>query len=139
MVERLLTPEELRVGKSSLYSKQPFTTLKTHRDFDMVYKKGRRFHSDGFILFFLPGTSYKVGFTASKKIGNAVHRNRCKRVLRSIFYSLFQQDGALAKGTYVFVAKIGLLHSNFQALLKAFNYHIKGIKKFVNTKKNSSY
>jgi ribonuclease P protein component len=44
----------------------------------------------------------KIGFTATKKIGNAVVRNRCKRRLRSLFvmYSPSLQDGY-----YVFVAK----------------------------------
>jgi ribonuclease P protein component len=44
----------------------------------------------------------KIGFTATKKIGNAVVRNRSKRRLRSLFvaYSPSLQDGY-----YVFVAK----------------------------------
>ena len=55
------------------------------------------------MLFFLPANNVKkVGFTATKKIGNAVKRNRAKRRLRSLFvtYSPFLQDGS-----YIFVAK----------------------------------
>lgn len=55
------------------------------------------------VLFSLPKkTIHKVGFTATKKIGNAVKRNRAKRKLRALFckYSNFLQDG-----TYIFVAK----------------------------------
>ncbi len=55
------------------------------------------------VLFSLPKqTIHKVGFTATKKIGNAVKRNRAKRRLRALFceYSASLQDG-----TYIFVAK----------------------------------
>lgn len=55
------------------------------------------------MLFFLPQNGiHKVGFTATKKIGNAVKRNRAKRRLRALFceYSNNLQDG-----TYIFVAK----------------------------------
>ena len=38
------------------------------------------------VLFFLPANKiHKVGFTATKKIGNAVKRNRAKRRLRALF------------------------------------------------------
>ncbi len=46
--------------------------------------------------------THKVGFTATKKIGNAVKRNRAKRRLRALFYKYSQK---LKDGTYIFVAK----------------------------------
>ncbi len=58
------------------------------------------------MLFFLPQNEvHRVGFTATKKIGNAVVRNRAKRRLRALFceYSKNLQDG-----TYIFVAKQSL-------------------------------
>ena len=67
------------------------------------------------VLFFLPqnGTK-KVGFTATKKIGNAVIRNRAKRKLRALFC---QYSKNLKDGTYIFVAKQSLVttpHANFE-------------------------
>jgi len=44
----------------------------------------------------------KIGFTATKKIGNAVVRNRSKRRLRSLFV---EYSPSLQDGYYVFVAK----------------------------------
>ncbi len=55
------------------------------------------------VLFSLPKkTIHKVGFTATKKIGNAVKRNRAKRKLRALFC---KYSNSLQDGTYIFVAK----------------------------------
>jgi len=67
------------------------------------------------VLFFLPNQSIqKVGFTATKKIGNAVKRNRAKRRLRALF---LKHSTHLKNGTYIFVAKQSIIeipHSNLE-------------------------
>ena len=55
----------------------------------------------------------QIGFTASKKIGNAVKRNFAKRRLRAIFTEL---SSNLTDGTYVFVAKKDILDIEFLKL-----------------------
>ncbi len=55
------------------------------------------------VLFYLPNQHInKIGFTATKKIGNAVKRNRAKRRLRAMFC---EYASTLKNGTYIFVAK----------------------------------
>ncbi|MGG5818146.1 ribonuclease P protein component [Falsiroseomonas sp. HW251] len=58
--------------------------LKQRRDFQRVAGKGQRAARPGLVLQALPvpGQHLRVGFTATKKIGNAVVRNRTKRRLR---------------------------------------------------------
>jgi len=58
--------------------------LKLRRDFQRVAGKGARAARPGLVLQALeaPGQGLRVGFTATKKIGNAVVRNRTKRRLR---------------------------------------------------------
>ncbi len=58
--------------------------LKQRRDFQRVAGKGRRAARPGLVLQALPGPwqALRVGFTATKKMGNAVVRNRTKRRLR---------------------------------------------------------
>jgi ribonuclease P protein component len=58
--------------------------LKQRRDFQRVAGKGQRAARPGLVLQALPvaGTELRIGFTATKKIGNAVVRNRTKRRLR---------------------------------------------------------
>lgn len=74
------------------------------------------------VLFSLPQkTIHKVGFTATKKIGNAVKRNRAKRKLRALFC---KYSNSLQDGTYIFVAKQSIneiphkqLESDFKKIL----------------------
>lgn len=78
------------------------------------------------MLFFLPANEiHKVGFTATKKIGNAVKRNRAKRRLRALFREF---SPSLKDGTYIFVAKQAIneaahqqLKNDFQKILKRLN------------------
>ena len=50
-------------------------------------KKGQKIHTGFFIVVVLEGKTQnnRIGITASKKIGNAVKRNRIKRLIRESF------------------------------------------------------
>ena len=66
-------------------------------DFQRVYNKGRSYANRYMVLYVSPrdDDSSKVGFAAGKKLGNAVVRNRVKRILRES-YRLNQRE--LKKG-----------------------------------------
>jgi ribonuclease P protein component len=57
----------------------------------------------------------RLGFTASKKIGNAVVRNRAKRRLRAAAYALLPLSGRTGHD-YVLIARAGILVRDFAAL-----------------------
>lgn len=61
-------------------------TLKTNRDFERVFKKGRSAaHRDLVVLGYKRRPSrFRVGFCISRKTGKAVQRNRLRRRLREI-------------------------------------------------------
>ena len=62
--------------------------LSGSQDFQKVYRHGTRHDGDSLTAFVLPNelSHHRLGVTASRKaIGNAVQRNRAKRLLRETF------------------------------------------------------
>lgn len=75
----------------------PLTTLRQRADF-LRAARGKRAHSDGFVLqaYRRPdgeAEGIRVGFTCSKKVGNAVARNRAKRRLREVARLILPEHG----------------------------------------------
>lgn len=92
--------------------------MKTSKEFDSVYKNATKtWHTPYFVLFYKSSKEYKVGFVASKKLGNAVHRNRAKRLLRAHF---IENIVCIRSGHFVLVAKPALLDKDFQEIKKAY-------------------
>lgn len=62
----------------------PIQRLKRRAEFLRAAKSGKRAARPGLVLQALPsgGAGLRVGFTVTKKVGNAVQRNRAKRRLR---------------------------------------------------------
>ena len=83
-----------------------------------MYKHATKtWHTPYFVLFFKKNSTYKAGFVASKKIGNAVHRNRAKRLLRAHF---IESIDLLSEGSYVLVAKPALIEESYLITHKAY-------------------
>lgn len=55
--------------------------------FDKVYRYGKSAANHQFVLYYMPQPrqpSFRLGVSVSKKIGNAVTRNRIRRMLKEI-------------------------------------------------------
>ena len=67
--------------------------LKKKKDFQAVYSRGKSYANRFLVLYVFRshGLQRKVGFAAGKKLGNAVRRNRVKRLLRES-YRLHQDE-----------------------------------------------
>ncbi|WP_026568921.1 MULTISPECIES: ribonuclease P protein component [Sediminibacillus] len=68
--------------------------LKKNEEFQLVFKKGKSFANRQLVIYYLAKTGqehYRIGLSVSKKIGNAVVRNRIKRYLRQAFLELDEQ------------------------------------------------
>ncbi len=61
--------------------------LRQKKDFQRVYRCGRSYANRYLVLYVFPSEELegKVGFAAGKKLGNAVIRNRVKRLLRESY------------------------------------------------------
>jgi ribonuclease P protein component len=98
-------------------------TLKTRADFLRVAATNRRAVTEGLILqaALRPHemgceARVRVGFTASRKVGNAVTRNRAKRRLRGLAASVLSREGE--PGTdYVLIARAGTAVRSHAALV----------------------
>ncbi|MCZ0702215.1 ribonuclease P protein component [Natronobacillus azotifigens] len=68
--------------------------LKENEEFQTVFKKGLSFANRQLVLYYLPKEGqahFRIGLSVSKKVGNAVVRNRVKRYLRQAFLELENQ------------------------------------------------
>lgn len=75
---------------SQSHSFPPGLRLRKRAEFLACHEHGRRYHSVHFTLhaIFLENHPARLGLAVSKKTGNAVARNRIKRLLREFFRTL---------------------------------------------------
>lgn len=91
--------------------------LKKNKQFSYIYKKGIRKSSKNLSLFIVQSkfSSYKIGYSISKKIGKANVRNKLKRRMKEIV-----RNNNIAKihKNYVLMAKTGVEKLSFDDLKK---------------------
>lgn len=80
-------------------------TLKLNSDFRRVYARGRSYADPALVTYVFKNRAgiCRIGITTSKKLGNAVERNRCRRIIKEAF----RQNSPLCVGGFdlVFVAR----------------------------------
>ncbi len=92
-------------------------------EFRAVFGKSRKFFGKYIVLFVSDAVSHKVGFVASKKVGNAVKRNKAKRLMREAFLRVETEIDS--RKSYILVAKSSVstakmwdVYEDLKALLK---------------------
>ena len=86
------------------------TTITSNRDYQRIYRRGRSFVSPALVTyaFKTKNNNLRIGITTSKKVGNAVYRNRSRRVIRAAFSHLNADQNA--PFDLIFVARTRTAH-----------------------------
>ena len=103
-----------------------FKKIQKRSEFLAVGNRCQRLVLPGFIILLHhnnTGDEVRIGYTASKKVGNAVARNLAKRRMRAVFHQLFEKGGLLEKYhgpalSMNWIARSYLLTRDFSKLLK---------------------
>ena len=96
--------------------------LQKNRAFQYVYRRGHSVACRDLVMLAAKGRELKVGFSVSKKVGNAVTRNRVKRRLRECFRPYL---GDVKPGLYIIVARPSAAEATFQSLQRDVRYLLK--------------
>ena len=88
--------------------------------FRKVYEEGRFVANKMMAMHFIPNPDHsrRIGFSAGKKLGGAVVRNRCKRRLREC-YRLHQNEMP-AGVDLIIVARRALVNAKWELIVGAF-------------------
>lgn len=98
------------------------TTLKQNYEFRRLYRRGKSAASRLLVVYALPTkrTDSRIGLTVNVKLGGAVARNRCKRLLREAYR--LQKSQMQGSYDFVFVARGGLVEADCQAACKSMQH-----------------
>jgi ribonuclease P protein component len=91
--------------------------LKQRAEFLAVAAKGRRCATAGLIMQCMPAAhdQLRLGLTASRKVGNAVVRNRARRRLRALAREVMPMHASHGHD-YVLIAKTDTARRDYDAL-----------------------
>jgi ribonuclease P protein component len=94
----------------------PQERIRKRKDFLFLYKKGKRYRGKYFNLIYLSNdfSFSRMAVIVSKKVGNAVKRNKIKRQMRT----LFRRNKSLLKAPLdiIIIAKKEILESSWLTL-----------------------
>ncbi|MBP5618126.1 MAG: ribonuclease P protein component [Clostridia bacterium] len=80
-------------------------TIKENRDFRRAYRRGVCYPSGALVTYVFKRKSggFRIGVTVGKKLGNAVTRNRARRVIRAAWRAV--EPELVCSADIVFVAR----------------------------------
>ena len=86
---------------------QKYLTLNENTAFQRVYYRGKSSAKPALVIYALKNRVgiCRVGITTSKKTGNAVERNRSRRIIRAAYQSVFAEYELTGNYDIVFVSR----------------------------------
>ncbi len=106
------------------------TVLKLNKDFKRLYYRGKSMVDPALVTYALRSPvkgENRMGITVTKKLGKAVCRNRCKRIIRASYQLLEPQ---LPEGwDFIFVARGKTVNMKSTELMPVMKKHIETLTK----------
>lgn len=102
--------------------------IKKNQDFQTVFKSGKSSANRQFIVYVYEREEFehfRIGLSVSKKIGNAVTRNRIKRLIRQFFLEHKEQ---VQIKDYVIIARKPVAEMNYEEVKKSLLHVLKVAK-----------
>ncbi|HKL11437.1 MAG TPA: ribonuclease P protein component [Clostridia bacterium] len=107
--------------------------LRKSKEFKEIYSKGKSVGSRYIVLFYRKNRSdeTRIGFTASKKVGNSVKRNRARRLMKEAYRHI---EPSIMEGyDIVAIARVTVNEADYKGVKESFLKALQraGIKKQV--------
>ena len=83
--------------------------LNQNSDFKRLYKRGASYTDPALVIYLKKNSAgiCRIGITSSKKIGNAVARNKSRRLIRAAFQEIEKKYGEMLQGyDLIFVCRV---------------------------------
>ena len=100
--------------------------LKKDSDFRKVYKHGKSFANRNLVMYMLDNKSdyTRVGISVSKKVGNAINRNKIRRRIKEA-YRLNIDENVKNGYDIIFIARVSCNEAEYKDIDKAINHLVK--------------
>ncbi len=105
-------------------------TLKLNKEYKRAYYRGGYKSGPLLVTYHVKGKApVRYGITTGKKVGNAVKRNRARRIIRAAFLQLWREQEFLGLGgDFVFVARERTPAAKSTEIYAAMKYQIRTLQ-----------
>ena len=99
--------------------------IKKNAEFQSIFKRGKSFANKQFVVYCLENEEdyFRIGLSVSKKVGNAVVRNRIKRYIRQSFLEM--KDYVHSNKDYIIIARNPAAKLDFHETKKSLEHVLK--------------
>jgi ribonuclease P protein component len=103
--------------------------IKKNKEFQAVFKNGQSFANRQFVVYVMDQPEqvhFRVGLSVGKKIGNAVTRNRIKRLIRQVIFE-FSPELNQHKD-YIIIARMPVSDMGYEEVKKSLAHVLRKAK-----------